>query len=85
MALVLLTILYITIDILKLWSGAPFIYPGMNSIVVYMCHEILNNNFPVNFAVAQTHPQQLAIDLWGVTLWTAMAGFMYYKKIFIAI
>jgi heparan-alpha-glucosaminide N-acetyltransferase len=33
--------LYYIIDVLKLWDGAPFFFVGMNSILVYLLHEIL--------------------------------------------
>jgi len=58
---------------------------GMNSIVIYMCHEVFHDYFPVQFNVADTHAAYLAVDIWGTTFWLIVASCMYYKKIFIAI
>ncbi len=33
-------------DVLDLWSGRPFVYPGMNSIVLYVGHELCEGYFP---------------------------------------
>lgn len=58
---------------------------GMNSIVIYMCHEVFHPYFPVQWSVPQTHAAQLAMALYGTVLWTIVAAVMYYKKVFIAI
>ena len=57
----------------------------MNSIVVYICSEVFSIYFPVQFSVSDTHAAQLAMALWGTTIWCVMAVVLYYKKIFIAI
>jgi heparan-alpha-glucosaminide N-acetyltransferase len=41
LAFVSLALCYYLIDVRRLWSGAPFIYPGLNSIVVYFGSEVL--------------------------------------------
>ncbi|KAL3877243.1 hypothetical protein ACJMK2_034976 [Sinanodonta woodiana] len=85
MAFILLIFCYLTIDVYKFWSGAPFIYPGMNPILLFMGHEILANNFPISWQVANNHAAQLAIDLWGSVFWTIIGCFLYHQKIFISI
>ena len=60
-------------------------FVGMNSIVVYLCSEIFAQYFPINWKVPHTHTAQLAMDIWGVTIWVLMAFALYYKEIFIAI
>jgi heparan-alpha-glucosaminide N-acetyltransferase len=42
-----LSLLYTVVDILKHWSGSPFRYMGMNSIVVYAGSEIFQEYFPL--------------------------------------
>ncbi|CBY31402.1 unnamed protein product [Oikopleura dioica] len=42
----LLLVLYILIDHKKVWDGAPFYFVGMNSILVYLLHEILEGQIP---------------------------------------
>jgi heparan-alpha-glucosaminide N-acetyltransferase len=46
-----LAVLYWIVDHAKLWSGAPFKYTGMNSIVVYAGSEILEMYFPFHVSV----------------------------------
>ena len=58
---------------------------GMNSIVIYLCHEVFHPYFPVQWSVAPTHAAQLAMNLYGAALWTIVAAVLYYKSVFIAI
>ena len=37
----MLTVSYLLVDVSRWWSGAPFRYVGMNSILVYAGSEIL--------------------------------------------
>ena len=57
----------------------------MNSIAVYLCSEIFVQFFPVTWDVPNTHAAQLAMDMWGVSVWVLMAFALHYKGIFIAI
>ena len=61
----LLLVFYALIDIKPFWSGNPFIYPGMNSILIYICHSVFRSVFPVYWIVSATHGPQLAMALWG--------------------
>ena len=45
-AFFLLTVCLILVDVLKWWNGAPFFYPGMNSILMYVGHQWTYNLFP---------------------------------------
>ncbi|PWA32690.1 hypothetical protein CCH79_00012393, partial [Gambusia affinis] len=60
-AFVLLVLIYYTVDVKKWWSGAPFYYPGMNSILVYVGHEVFENYFPFRWKMAnnQSHAEHL--------------------------
>ena len=49
LAFLVLTIFYQLIDIVKLWSGWPFIDVGMNSIAIYLLHEVFSGYFPLSF------------------------------------
>ncbi|KAF6019869.1 HGSNAT [Bugula neritina] len=83
MAYFLLCFLYVVIDVKEYWTGAPFIYPGMNSIFIYMGSETLGNLVPVSFLVSNTHLTQLFMNLWSTTFWVLVAAYMHYKNIFI--
>ncbi|XP_033750008.1 heparan-alpha-glucosaminide N-acetyltransferase-like isoform X2 [Pecten maximus] len=85
MAFIVLTVCYLMIDVWKIWNGAPFYYPGMNSIFMYMAHEVLDKSFPVSFSVKADHTQQLAINLWGPVFWCAVTFIMHERKIFISV
>ncbi|CAF1042345.1 unnamed protein product [Rotaria sordida] len=85
LAFIILTILYLLVDVFKLFTGEPWLWLGMNSIVLYVAHEVCSQSFPVQFEVTGTHPKLLALHVYGALFWTLIAGIMYYKKIFIAI
>ena len=86
LAFLILTIFYLLVDVYKIFTGEPFLWLGMNSIVIYVGHEFCSKSFPIQFQVEDTtHAQLLAMHLYGVLFWTIVAGIMYRKKIFIAI
>ncbi|UJR37519.1 hypothetical protein I4U23_030221 [Adineta vaga] len=85
LAFIILTILYLLVDVYQLFTGEPWLWLGMNSIVLYVGHDICSRSFPVQFKVNETHKELLAIHAYGVLWWIIIAGIMYYKKIFIAI
>ncbi|KAK3102341.1 hypothetical protein FSP39_010631 [Pinctada imbricata] len=85
-AFILLCVLYILIDVSHIWDGDPFIYPGMNSIVVYCCHSFFYNFFPVGWVM--TNPQHWELLLkavWDTAIWVVLSYIMYRKKIFVAL
>ncbi len=85
LAFIILTILYLLVDVYKVFTGAPWLWLGMNSIVLYVGHEICGDKFPVQFKVNSSHTDLLAQHVYGVMWWFLFAGILYYKKIFIAI
>ncbi|KAG8197471.1 hypothetical protein JTE90_007213 [Oedothorax gibbosus] len=85
LAFILLTMCYFVIDVKKYWSGAPFYHAGMNSILLYVGHEVTHNMFPWSWQVQPTHMHELFMDLWGTSLWVLIAVYMHYKNNFIAI
>jgi heparan-alpha-glucosaminide N-acetyltransferase len=77
---------YILVDYLKWWSGAPFRFVGMNSIIVYAGSEILQGYFPFSFqdystsdsfigdpGSFMTHGGALASNIVGVATWCFVA------------
>ena len=85
LAFFIMTILYLLVDVSKVFTGEPWLWLGMNSIVLYAGHEICSQAFPVQFEVNDNHMDRLALNAYGVTFWMGIAGIMYFKKIFIAI
>jgi len=84
MAFLLLTFCYVMVDVYNIWTGAPFFYPGMNSIVVYVCHEVFNQPFQTFWDIhPASHAIALLMNIWDVTFWVLMSVYLYYKNIFI--
>ncbi|CAF2936916.1 unnamed protein product [Rotaria sp. Silwood2] len=85
LAFLILTILYLLVDVKQWFNGAPFLWLGMNSIVIYVGHMFLEGSFPVQFEVDETHVKLMAVNMYGAFFWTLVAALMFHKKIFIAI
>uniref|UniRef100_A0A4W5JSM2 Heparan-alpha-glucosaminide N-acetyltransferase n=1 Tax=Hucho hucho TaxID=62062 RepID=A0A4W5JSM2_9TELE len=83
-ALLLLVGVYYTVDVKRWWSGAPFYYPGMNSILVYVGHEVLEEYFPFRWRMAnsQSHAEHLTQNLLATSCWVLISFLLYRKKIF---
>uniref|UniRef100_A0A8C1E393 Heparan-alpha-glucosaminide N-acetyltransferase n=1 Tax=Cyprinus carpio carpio TaxID=630221 RepID=A0A8C1E393_CYPCA len=83
-AFVALVFFYYSVDVKKWWSGAPFFYPGMNSILVYVGHEVFEEYFPFRWKMAnsQSHAEHLAQNLVATSVWVIIAYLLYRKKIF---
>ena len=58
---------------------------GMNSIVVYCCHDVFYRFFPVNWKMHEDHLSLLIKAVWDTAIFVALAYVMYRKKIFIAL
>ncbi|KAG5831017.1 hypothetical protein ANANG_G00299400 [Anguilla anguilla] len=83
----LLALLYFLIDVKGWWAGQPFIYPGMNSIFVYVGHSLLGPYFPFSWEMKFTgdHWEALFRSLWGTSLWICIAYLLYRKSFFLKI
>ncbi|KAK2919021.1 hypothetical protein Q8A73_003392 [Channa argus] len=83
-AFVLLVLVYYTVDVKKWWSGAPFYYPGMNSILVYVGHEVFEEYFPFRWRMSnsQSHAEHLTQNLVATSCWVFISYVLYRKKIF---
>ncbi|XP_071108203.1 heparan-alpha-glucosaminide N-acetyltransferase-like [Haliotis cracherodii] len=85
LAFFLFTLCYLLIDVWKVWSGAPFCYPGLNPILIYVGHEVFANRSPVHFPVVHTHAAQLAMSAWGTFFWFLVSLYLYVKDIIVTI
>ncbi|XP_058788959.1 heparan-alpha-glucosaminide N-acetyltransferase-like [Phymastichus coffea] len=86
-AFLLFAILYYLIDHKKYWTGAPFIYAGANSILLYIGHYVTMGLFPFAWDIpgTLTHKSVLAMNLWTTVLWAFIAYVLYKKEILISI
>ena len=82
-----LSVLYYLIDVLHVWpNGQPFHYPGMNSIYLYIGHEMCSEMIPFNFNVDQSsHVGPLARNLTAVTLWFAVSVVLAQNDFFFTV
>ncbi|XP_015263216.1 PREDICTED: heparan-alpha-glucosaminide N-acetyltransferase [Gekko japonicus] len=83
-AFALLLLVYGLVDVKRVWSGAPFFFLGMNSILVYVGHEIFENYFPFKWKMrdTQSHSEHLAQNLTATSLWVIISYVLYRKRIF---
>ncbi|NWH60623.1 HGNAT acetyltransferase, partial [Geococcyx californianus] len=83
-AFFLLLLIYYLVDVKRLWSGAPFFYPGMNSILVYIGHKVFENYFPFKWKMqnSQSHAEHLIQNLTATTLWVIISYVLYRRRIF---
>ncbi|XP_025064513.1 heparan-alpha-glucosaminide N-acetyltransferase [Alligator sinensis] len=83
-AFMLLLLIYYLVDIKRWWSGAPFFYPGMNSILVYIGHEVFEDYFPFKWKMKdnQSHAEHLAQNLIATSIWVVISYALYRKRIF---
>uniref|UniRef100_A0A8C5B7Q2 Heparan-alpha-glucosaminide N-acetyltransferase n=1 Tax=Gadus morhua TaxID=8049 RepID=A0A8C5B7Q2_GADMO len=84
MAFVVLLLVYYVVDVKSWWSGAPFHYPGMNSILVYVGHEVFEQYFPFRWRMAdsQSHAEHLAQNLVATSCWVFISYLLYKKRVF---
>ncbi|TRZ04007.1 hypothetical protein DNTS_001161 [Danionella cerebrum] len=87
MSFLLLGMMYFIIDVKQWWGGQPFIYPGMNSILVYVGHSLLGFYFPFSWelGVQDSHWDLLFQNLWGTSLWVFISYLLFRKKFFLKI
>jgi heparan-alpha-glucosaminide N-acetyltransferase len=85
----MITVFYYIIDVIGLWEGTPFIFPGMNSIVIYVLSEFLcGTQFPFAWSPTSAvtdHVFPTFINTWGLTMMILIAYVLYRKKVFISI
>ncbi|XP_053515825.1 heparan-alpha-glucosaminide N-acetyltransferase isoform X1 [Artibeus jamaicensis] len=83
-AFFILLILYPIVDVKGVWTGTPFFYPGMNSILVYVGHEVFRNYFPFQWRLQdnQSHKEHLIQNIVATSLWVLIAYVLYKKKVF---
>jgi len=80
-----LALSYYVVDVKKLWNGSPVKFVGMNSILIYCSHEVLDNRFPFRYHTDAVHSAKLLESIVGVTAWTIIAFRMYQLDFFVNI
>jgi heparan-alpha-glucosaminide N-acetyltransferase len=84
--LVCLSLTYALVDVLKVWTGAPFRYAGLNSILIYSGSELFGGFFPFSYMTNYTnHGDFLQTNIAGVVSWLVVAYLFYRNKFFVKI
>ncbi|XP_063729761.1 heparan-alpha-glucosaminide N-acetyltransferase-like isoform X2 [Symsagittifera roscoffensis] len=82
----ILAILYIMVDVLKWWDGAPFTYAGMNSLLLYVGHELLEGWFPFSWGVQYpTHEVFMIENITACAFWLAIAGYCNHIQFYLKV
>lgn len=86
LAFILLSFCYIMIDVKMYWTDQwnPFLYPGMNAIIMYVGHTVMHKMLPWHWRIAymNTHFIKLFENSWNTILWIFIAIYLYQKNIF---
>ncbi len=85
-ALILYLLRYYVIDVRRWWSGGPLHYAGMNSIVLYVGHELCTGRFPFDWVpYTPGHAERLAMNMIGTALWVLVSYRMYKANFFVSV
>lgn len=72
------------IDSLRIWSGAPFIFAGANSILIYVGSSLLGGFAPFSWRVGPgSHGELLASNIVGVVSWLVVARILAMEGIYV--
>lgn len=82
-----LAVLYVVIDVMHWWNGGPFFQVGMNSLLVYVGHELLQGYFPFSFSWrhAHDHGHRLAQNLVGAGVWVVISCILHWRRLYLSI
>ena len=84
--MIVLSLCYLIIDKYKAWTGAPFRYLGMNSIIIYCGHSLLEEYMPFSYKIYHVnHGTLLQCDVLGTLSWVIIAAYFYHIKFFVKI
>lgn len=83
-----LALLFLVVDVLRLFgfSGAPFVYMGCNSILLYVGSEVFDGRFPFAARAGDayaSHAEAMAGNIIGVLSWMAVARVLFLRKVFV--
>lgn len=84
--LICLALTYLLVDVFHVWTGAPFRYLGLNSILIYVGHDLLGGYFPFSYMTDESnHGDLLQMNIVGVVAWLAVAYLCFRNKFFVKI
>lgn len=86
-AFAIFSILYYIIDVKKWWSGKPFYYVGLNSIIIYTGHFLTEGVFPFYIIPGEknTHFLLLVDGMWNIFVWMLIAYILFMRKLYLTL
>ncbi|KAJ8957118.1 hypothetical protein NQ318_007334 [Aromia moschata] len=91
-AFALLSLCYVLVDVRKYWSGKPFLFAGMNAILMYIGHEMTDGHFPVRWYMKndfgdsrRNHFLALLSDTWAAGIWVLVSYYLYKINYFFTV
>uniref|UniRef100_A0AAG5D1Q6 Heparan-alpha-glucosaminide N-acetyltransferase catalytic domain-containing protein n=1 Tax=Anopheles atroparvus TaxID=41427 RepID=A0AAG5D1Q6_ANOAO len=84
LAYLLLLLCYHAVDVKRCWSGRPFVYAGMNAIVLYVGHTVFHKMLPWHWRIGtmNTHFMLTLEALWNTVLWNLIALYLFKRRLF---
>ncbi|XP_030843136.1 heparan-alpha-glucosaminide N-acetyltransferase [Strongylocentrotus purpuratus] len=84
LAFMIQALFHILIDVTNFWNGAPLIFAGMNSILIYIGVDIMSPYLPFSWTpLVGNHTEYAILGAWSLVLWLVIAYIFYRKKIFL--
>ena len=78
-----LSMCYALCDLMKWWSGAPFKFMGMNSILLYCSHDVFSGYLPFSYKVTgQNHQGLLECTLLGTICWVCLSYYFHRSQFY---
>ncbi|KAL0274548.1 UNVERIFIED_CONTAM: hypothetical protein PYX00_002650 [Menopon gallinae] len=78
--------LYWLVDYRRFYGGFPFVYAGMNALVLYVGHDILKKFLPWYWKpYSQTHMELLAMNITATAIWLLIAFILYRHNILVVL
>lgn len=86
-AFALFTLTYWLVDVKQCWSGNPFRWVGMNSILIFFYHWTMKRVCPhlLRFGPINTHFVLLLDSGFQVAMWMIVAWYLHRKQIFLKV
>lgn len=79
-------LLYVLVDALAWWSGAPFRYAGMNAMVLYVGHIVARPMLPFSWTPwSTTHAALWTVNVVSVCVWIGVSWLLYRRRFFITL
>lgn len=78
-------ICYVLVDVCGIWTGKPFIYPGMNSILIFVGHEAIGEMLPFHWKLSKMNSHFIILleNGWTTLVWLTISYLLYKYRIFI--